>query len=193
MIGAGKAEHAMVVASEVENNTAEGGHLQYGISETGSAVILGKSGGAAGFGRFVFHHHPEYGEALTTYFRHRDGQSWLQIDRDPNLSAHYLDCIPAAVEELLKLEELDCSEIAAVFPPHLSPADRIELAARLRIPSSRFIGPVVDTATGSDLFTSSLPHGLQHAWRRHLVGPGDIGLIVTVGSGVQVGCAIYRF
>jgi amino acid adenylation domain-containing protein len=192
-IGAGKAEHAMVVASEVENNTAEGGHPLYGISETGSAVILGQTGGAAGFGRFVFHHHPEYGEALTTYFRHRDGQSWLQIDRDPNLSAHYLDCIPAAVEELLKLEELDCSEIAAVFPPHLSPTDRTELAARLRIPSSRFIDPVVDTATGSDLFTSALPHGLQHAWRHQLVGPGDIGLIVTVGSGVQVGCATYRF
>jgi 3-oxoacyl-[acyl-carrier-protein] synthase III len=80
-----------------------------------------------------------------------------------------------------------------VFPPHLSPADHIELAARLRIPSSRFIDPVVDPAADSDLFTSSLPHGLQHAWRRHLVGPGDIGLIVTVGSGVQVGCATYRF
>jgi phthiocerol/phenolphthiocerol synthesis type-I polyketide synthase C len=202
MIGAGKAQHAMVVASEVENNTAEGGHPQYGVSETGSAVILGKSGGAAGFGRFVFHHHPEYGAALTTYLRHRDGKSWLQIDRDPNLSAHYLDCIPAAVEELLKLEELDCSEIAAVFPPHLSSADRTELAARLRIPSARFVNPAADlavdddsadAATGSDLFTSSLPYGLQHAWRRQLVRPGDIGLIVAVGSGVQIGCATYRF
>ena len=106
MIGAGRADHAMVVASEVENNTAEGGHPLYGLHETGSAVILGRTDGAAGFGRFVFHHHPEYSGALETYFQHRDGQSWLQIDRDPNVSAHYLDCIPSAVEELLKLEEL---------------------------------------------------------------------------------------
>ena len=189
MIGAGKAEHAMVVAAEVETNTAEGGHPMYGLHETGSAVILGRSGGADGFGRFVFHQHPEYGGALTTYLQHRDGHSWLQIDRDPNLSAHYLDCIPPAVEELLKLEELDASEIAAVFPPYLCSADRTELAARLRIPSSRF----VDVATDTDLFSSSLPYGLQHASRHKLVSPGDIGLIVGVGSGVQVGCATYRF
>jgi amino acid adenylation domain-containing protein len=189
MIGAGKAEHAMVAASEVETNTAAGGHPMYGLHETGSAVILGRSGGADGFGRFVFHHHPEYGEALTTYFQHRDGQSWLQIDGDPNLATHYLDCIPAAVEELLKLEELDCSEIAAVFPPYLSDADRTELAARLNIPSSRF----VDLAAESDPFSSCLPQALQQARRHNLVKPGDIGLIVSVGSGVQVGCATYRF
>jgi 3-oxoacyl-[acyl-carrier-protein] synthase III len=93
----------------------------------------------------------------------------------------------------LKLEELDSSEIAAVFPPSLSPADRTELAARLRIPSSRFVDLAADTAAGTDLFSSSLPYGLQHASRHKLVKPGDIGLIVSVGSGVQVGCATYRF
>jgi len=189
MIGAGKTEHAMVVASEIENNTTDRSHPVYGISETGSAVILGRTGGTAGFGRFVFHHHPEHADALATYTRHRDGQTWLQIDRDPNLSAHYLDCIPAAVEELLKLEELDSSEIAAVFPPYLCSADRTELAARLCIPSLRF----VDLAADTDLFSSSLPYGLQHAWRHKLVSSGDIGLIVSVGSGIQVGCATYRF
>jgi amino acid adenylation domain-containing protein len=198
MIGAGKTEHAMVVASEVENNTVESDHPLYGISETGSAVILDRSDGPAGFGQFVFHYHPEHADALTTYTRHSDGQTWLQIDRDPRLSAHYLDCIPAAVEELLKLEELDTTEIAAVFPPYLSSADRTELAARLRIPSSRFVASTVDRIdagahTGTDLFSSSLPYGLQHAWRRQLIKPGDIGLLISVGSGVQIGCATYRF
>ena len=189
MIGAGKAEHAMVVAAEIENNSIDSGHPLYGVSETGSAVILGRGDGTAGFGRFVFHHHPEYGTALETYLQQRDGKNWLQIDRDPNLTTHYLDCIPAAVEELLKLEELDCSQIAAVFPPYLSPADRIELAARLNIPVSRF----VDLATDSDPFSSCLPYGLEHAWRHQLVSPGDIGLVVSVGSGVEVGCTTYRF
>ncbi len=188
MIAAGKAEHAMVVAAEIENNV-DSGHPLYGISETGSAVIVGRSDGTAGFGRFVFHHHPEYGGALETYVQQRDGKPWLQIDRDPNLAAHYLDCIPAAVEELLKLEELDCSQIAAVFPPHLPPADRTELAERLNIPVSRF----VELATESDPFSSCLPYGLQHAWRHQLVSSGDIGLIMSVGSGIEVGCATYRF
>ena len=69
MIGAGKAEHAMVVASEIENNSGDNGHPLYGLSETGSAVILSRAGDK-GFGRFVFHHYPEYGDALTTYTRH---------------------------------------------------------------------------------------------------------------------------
>jgi 3-oxoacyl-[acyl-carrier-protein] synthase III len=189
MIDAGKAEHAMVVAAEIENNGVDSGHPLYGISETGSAVILGRADGAVGFGRFVFHHHPEYGDALQTYFQRRDQESWLQIDRDPNLAARYVDCIPAAVEELLKLEELDCSEIAAVFPPHLSPADRTELAARLNIPLSRFVDPPGE----SDPFSSCVPYGLEHAWRHRLVSSGDIGLIVSAGSGVEVGCATYRF
>jgi len=189
MIGAGKAEHAMVVASEIENNSVDGDHPLYGLGETGSAVMLGRAGDTEGFGRFVFHHHPEYGQALATYFQHREGQSWLQVDRDPNLATHYLDCIPAAVEELLKLEEVDCSEIAAVFPPYLTDADRTELAARLNIPTSRF----VDLAAEADPFSSCLPQALQQARRHGLVQPGDIGLIVSVGSGIQVGCATYRF
>jgi hypothetical protein len=121
------------------------GHPLYGITETGSAVILGMTGGTAAFGRFVFCHHPEYGEALATYTQYIDGQGWLQIDRDRKHAAHYLDCIPSAVEELLKLEGLDCSEIGAVFPPYLSLVDRTELAARLGIPTSRFVDFAADT------------------------------------------------
>ncbi|POY33488.1 non-ribosomal peptide synthetase [Mycobacterium kansasii] len=189
MIGAGKAAHVMIVAAEIENNSAGSGHPLYGVLETGSALILGRDAGHCGFGRFVFHHHPEYGAALETYLQQRDGKSWLQIDRDPHLAARYLDCIPAAVEELLKLEELDCSQIAAVFPPHLSLAGRAELAARLNIPVSRF----VDLPAGSDAFSSCLPYGLECASRNQLVGPGDIGLIVSVGSGIEVGCTTYRF
>ncbi len=50
----------------------------------------------------------------------------------------------------------------------------------------------VDVAR-KDLFTSSLPYSLEHIREQHLVKPGDIGLIITVGSGIQVGCATYYF
>jgi amino acid adenylation domain-containing protein len=189
MIGAGKAEHAMVMASEVENNTPGGDHPPYGLNETGSALILGSTDGSAGFGQFVFHHRPENSEALATYIRHEDGHSWLQIDREPKLTTHYLDAIPAAVEELLKLEGLEPSDIAAVFPPHLAAVDLTEMARRINIPRTR----VVEVDADGDLFTSSVPYALDHALRHQQVKPGDIGLIVSVGSGVQVGCATYRF
>jgi len=189
MIGAGKTERAMVVASEIENNTPESGYALNGISQTGSAILLSRSDGTDGFGRFIFQHHPEYSGALATYTHQRDRQSWLQIDRDPNLAAIYLSGIPSAAKELLTLEGLDPADIAVVFPPNLSPAALDELAARIGIPRSRF----VDLAVEIDPFTSSLPYGLEHARRRGLARPGDIALIVAVGSGVQVGCTTYRF
>ncbi|TXH18571.1 MAG: amino acid adenylation domain-containing protein [Mycobacterium sp.] len=189
MIGAGKAEHAMVMASEVENNTPGGDHPPYGLNETGSALLLGSTDGTAGFGRFVFHHRPENAEALATYIRHEDGHSWLQIDREPKLTTHYLDAIPAAVEELLRLEGLTPDDIAVVFPPHLGAADLTEMARRIDIPRDR----LVEVTADADLFTSSVPYALDHALRHQQVKPGDIGLIVSVGSGIQVGCATYRF
>ena len=142
-----------------------------------------------GFGRFVFHPHPEYSGALATYTQQRDERCWLQIDRDPNLAAIYQSCIPSADKELLTLEGLDPSDIAVVFPPHLSPAALDELAAQIGIPRSRF----VDVGVDPDPFTSSLPYELEHARRHGLARPGDIALILTVGSGVTVGCATYRF
>ena len=136
MIGAGKTEHAMVVASEIENNTPESGDPSNGISQTGSAILVGRSDGKEGFGRFIFQHHPEYSGALATYTQQRDGRCRLQIDRDPDLADLYLSCIPSAAKELLMLEGLDPSDIAVVLPPHLSPAALDELSARIGIPRS---------------------------------------------------------
>ncbi len=189
MIAAGKAEHAMVVASEVENNTPESGYPLTGVSETGSAILLSASNGPEGFGRFVFSHHPEYRAALQTYTQQRDGRTWLRIDRDPNLAGIYARCLPAAAKELLALEGLDPADIALVFPPYLPAAGLDELAAKLGIDRTRF----VDLAGETDPFTSALPVGLQRARSAGLAQPGDIALILAVGSGVEVGCTTYRF
>ncbi len=189
MIAAGRAEHAMVVASEIENNTPESGYPLNGISQTGSAILLSPSDGTEGFGRFIFQYHPEHRRALATYTQQRGGRSWLHIDRDPDLAAIYLSCVPPAAKELLALEGLDPCDIAVVFPPHLSPAGLDELAAQIGLPRSRF----VDLGADGDPFTSSLPYGLEQARQHGLAQPGDIALIMTVGSGVTVGCATYRF
>ncbi|ORV58912.1 non-ribosomal peptide synthetase [Mycobacterium europaeum] len=191
MMAAGKAEHAMVVASEIENNAPGSGYPRNGFSQTGSAVLLSPSRGAEGFGRFVFQYHPEHGAALATYTQPQDGRTRLHIDRDPNLEAIYLSCLPAAAKELLTVEGLDPSDVAVVFPPYLSPSALDELAAQTGIARSRF----VDLGSDGELdpFTSALPYGLQRARSSGLVHPGDVALILAAGSGVQVGCATYRF
>ncbi len=93
----------------------------------------------------------------------------------------------------MALEGLDPADIAVVFPPYLSPAALDELAASIGIPRSRFVDLASDNELVADPFTSSLPYGLEQARQHGLVRPGDIALIVTVGSGIQVGCTTYRF
>jgi 3-oxoacyl-[acyl-carrier-protein] synthase III len=44
-----------------------------------------------------------------------------------------------------------------------------------------------------DLYTSALPYAFQYVQEQQLVQPGDIGLIINVGAGIQVGCATYYF
>ena len=189
MIGAGKVDCAMVVASETENNAADSGRSLLGVAQTGSAAILTAGDGTTGFGRFLFTHDPGHADALTTYTRHDGMRTWLQIDRDPKLTAHFLDSIPATVGELLEIEGLSRDDITHVFPPFLATADRVELAERMQIDISRF----VDVPLRSDPFTSSLPLGLSYTWRHNMVKAGDIGLFVSAGSGLQVGCTTYRF
>lgn len=192
MIGAGRTGHAMVLASEVENNTLASGYPRNGIAETGSAIMLSLSHGPEGFGRFVFGHHPEYRGALKTYTQQRDGRMWLRIDRDPNLAAIYVSCLPPSVKELLTLEGLAPEDIALVFPPYLPGAALDELAAHIGVDRSRFVDLEAQGQT-SDPFTSTLPYQIADARRRGLVKPGDVALIMAVGSGVEVGCTTYRF
>ena len=52
----------------------------------------------------------------------------------------------------------------------------------------------VDVVKGrGDFFTSSFPFAFQYTQKNNLIKEGDIGLIISVGSGIQVGCAIYNF
>lgn len=192
MIGAGRTGHAMVLASEVENNTPDSGYPRTGITETGSAIMLSPSDGSEGFGRFVFEHHPEHRGALATYTQERGGRTWLRVDRDPNLARIYAGCLPSAVKELLTLETLEPEDIALVFPPYLPGAVLDDLAAHIGVDRSRFVDLEAQGQT-SDPFTSILPYQIADARRRGLVKPGDVALIMAVGSGVEVGCTTYRF
>ena len=191
MIAAGKAKKAMVVASEIENNAKTRPTELLGIMETGSALILDESSdGKRGFGNFVFKYFPDYIEALTSYTKQQDGKTWIHCERDANLETYYLQCIRDAVHELLSIEQLDISQINVIFPPQISSQFVTNLSDEMNLSRYKF----VDIAhAGHDLYTSSLAYTLQHVREQNLVRDGDIGLIIGVGSGIQVGCAIYYF
>ncbi|HEX4207108.1 MAG TPA: AMP-binding protein, partial [Ktedonobacteraceae bacterium] len=190
MMKAGKAKHALVTAAEIENNREYLPQELYGLEETGSALILDESpDGQTGFGNFVFKYFTDYIDADITHSKTLNGKTVLDIAKDPRMEGYYLPCIQETVQELLRLENLDMSRIKLILPPQISPT----FASRLSDTLGVELDKLVDLQPERDLFTSSLPYALQHVREHNLAHPGDIGLLISVGSGIQVGCATYYF
>jgi 3-oxoacyl-[acyl-carrier-protein] synthase III len=191
MMAAGNCVNAMIVAAESENNTGSFPDEMVGFQETASAFILDPySVTNSGFSHFLFKYHVESINAYRTNFKTEDSKPHLHVAKDDNLEALYIEYILPAVQELLQLEGLELNRIDKIFPPQISSAFITGLSEKLNVPRDKFIDVVGD---GSDLFSSSLPYAFEHACEKGLVKPGDIGLMIAVGSGVQVGCAIYYF
>ncbi len=191
MIKAQKFKTVMVVASEIENNAETRPDALLGINETGSAVIMDESeDDRTGFGRFLFRYFTDHIDAFRSRIGQENGTNFLSFTKDPEIENYYLDCIPKAVRELLTAEGLEMSQIKAVFPPQISPMFVDGLRQRI----SGIKDKIIDIAdNGKDYFTSSAAYALQVARDRNLVQAGDIGLIINVGTGIQVGCATYYF
>jgi 3-oxoacyl-[acyl-carrier-protein] synthase III len=191
MISAENCETVMIVASEIENNANCFPRELIGVRETASAFILDAHPDKdRGFSRFLFRYHTESLNAYTTYLNNEDNKHHLQIHKDPTLTAIYIDCIIPAVQEILEMEKIELNEIDLIFPPQISSQFIHQLSVRLHLPLQKFIDVVGD---GPDLFSSSLPYAFEYACKMGNVKSGDTGLVIAVGSGIQVGCAIYQF
>jgi 3-oxoacyl-[acyl-carrier-protein] synthase III len=190
MIASGGCETALVVASEVENNGRGCPARPRGVVETGAALLLTRTAGeSAGFSDVVVSVHGEYLADFETYCAQRDGASFVQVEETGALDEHLFDCIPVAVDRLLALEGVDLTEVRWILPPQRSRAFISQLSRRMHLAPDR----VVDvTRPEGDLFTSALPHALEHVLVGGLARPGDLALLIDVAAGVQVGCALYR-
>ena len=190
MMKAQKAKTAMIIASEVENNREILPEELRGIEETGSVLILDESpDGMIGFGNFVFKSFTEYIEAFKSYTKLCKGRTGLHFEKDPGLEMLYQQCICDTVHDLLRIEQLDISQMKVILPPQISSNFLDGLSHVMELNRDKF----VDVHTSRDLFTSSLPYTLQYVRRQGQVNAGDIGLIIVVGPGIQVGCATYYF
>ena len=184
-----KIRTAMVLASEAENaDLLRGGRR--GVTETASALILDQSPDRTGFGSFLFRSFTSYIDTLACSVSSEGGAPSLCVVQHPKLEAHYVECVLRVIPELLAAEGLDLSDIALFIPPQLSQEFIDNLSAGLKVDRRRFVHV---TGGGADLFTSSVPYALETVRRRGLAQPGDAGLIITAGAGIEVGCAIYYF
>lgn len=192
MAAAGCLEHALVVASEVENNRGPAPHDLLGLREIGTATILGEAeDGQTGFQAFGFYYFHEYQQDhVVSVLWNPQGRPYLDISRQSNLWQTYLHCIEQGVSQFLREQHLSRDEIQLLLPPQISTGFVWKLAERLGFSEDAVVNVAVD---GMDLATSSTPVSLQAVWEQQRARPGDLGLIVNVGSGVQVACALYQF
>jgi len=187
----GRTKTALVFASEVENNADLPDAACRGLCETASAVTLDSADdGRCGFGAFYFRCFTEHAEALVATTEQEPGRMKLSIERAADLEDRYVACIVAAVDEFLTAEGLDRSRLQVVLPPQISSAFIARLATALGIPAKKLIDVCVP---GKDLFTSSTPYAFRHVQESGLATTGDVGLIINVAAGIQVGCALYHF
>jgi 3-oxoacyl-[acyl-carrier-protein] synthase III len=191
MIQVDRIRNAMIVASEIENNADSGFAARRGLHEVGSAVVLDPSvDGRAGFRGFFFKDFPRHLDAFVSHTSQEEGKTHLVVGKTGNLESLYVDCILDTVEDLLRTTRLDATVLKAVFPPQISPQFVARLANSLPIASASVINIARED---EDLFTSSTPWAVDHALRHGMVHAGDVGLFIAVGTGIQVGCAIYDF
>jgi 3-oxoacyl-[acyl-carrier-protein] synthase III len=188
----GCAKRAMIVTAEVENNAGVDPEHLLGLCEMGSAVVLHESeNGETGFQAFAFDYYPRHADVLRVHGTWNEcGHSYLVAARRADWQEVYLDCIETSVTKFLRNEGLDPQDIRILLPPQISPAFVERTAQRLHWDSARAINVAMHSG---DLATSSTPMALQAVRAQNMATPGDLGLIVNVGAGVQVACALYRF
>ncbi len=190
---AGRVERAMIVASEIENNAGIAGAQELGLKEMASAVILRESeDGETGFQAFQFDHYPEFHDKLRVVgnWASASGQACLEAQVAPDLMDSYLQCIERSVTSFLTAQRVGMDQIQLVLPPQISTDFVQRVGEQLKVDPSR----VVNAADGNlNLSTSSTPAAMDRVLRERLASPGDLGLLINVGAGLQVACALYRF
>ncbi len=191
MIAAGKCSTAMIAASESDDNLDSETKEPVGVREIASAFVLDVHSSAnKGFSGFLFKSYVQYLDAYISNYKTGDKHHYMQVVKNENLEELYISCILSAVSELLETESLDLNDIDLFFPPQISSNFIKRLSMKLKVESEKFIDVVGD---GPDLFSSSIACAFKYANEKGFTKSGDVGLMISVGSGIQVGCALYYF
>jgi 3-oxoacyl-[acyl-carrier-protein] synthase III len=183
LIQSGRAKRVMIVATEVASNTS------LAIGPTGSAMILVQGQGTTGFWDFEFRDFPEAHLQSVVVCDLSVPGGEIKATQSPKLEASYVEKLQDLACAYLEKRAIDPKDIKLLLAPQISPTFLTELAKGLGL-----LHAMIDvTVPEQDLFTSSFPYALSAAKERGRAEKGDLALCLAAGSGIQVGCALYRF
>ncbi len=190
MMWAKKCRVALISMSEIENNVLAGRPERRGLKEAASSLVLDCVDGEKGFGRFLFRSFGNAADGFRSSTQFEKGRAYLRFEAGDEDEAKQMSLIKEMVGDLLAQEGLDLAAVKVILPPQNTPAWIARLAAVMGLPLERFVDA---THPEGDLFTSSLPFAFRRVEEEHRAAAGDLGLVIAVGSGGQVGCATYHF
>jgi 3-oxoacyl-[acyl-carrier-protein] synthase III len=191
MISAAQAKTALIVAAETKAGMEDSFSRSRGIAETASAALLVQSSSEGpGFESFMFRNFNQFQHCFTSRGWAKPGRPELRYQSSGDIAEAYLAAIAQTVPDFQANERCDLSTVSFILGPQLGRKFSHRLSKILNVPADY----LVDLGRGDEeLFTSSFSYGLHHLERNGLVKPGDLALSLSVGPGVQVGCATYRF
>ncbi len=191
LIAQGLYKTAMIVASEFPDSYEPQSRSRRGIAKTASATILDRTeSDGPGFRNFMFHNFYEYHDAFSARLWVQPGKSEVRFMSSGNLEDTYVECIRRSLCLFQTQSGMDVAEANYILGPQMGSAFARAMSEVTGLPASR----IVDVAKESgDLFTSSFAYSMHHLRQSGLVKPGDNGIVIAAGPGVQMGCASYRF
>jgi 3-oxoacyl-[acyl-carrier-protein] synthase III len=143
-----------------------------------------------GFDSFYFKEFVDNHGAYESYIFFENKRLSMVFHKDPAIEKIYLDTISRGVSEFLAREGIGLDAFDLILPSQVSPEFVSAMADLLGVERERMIDV---TRKDGDLFNASLPTAMGYVLENDLASPGQKALIINVGSGVQVGCAIYNF
>ncbi|UCF38791.1 MAG: amino acid adenylation domain-containing protein [Acidobacteriota bacterium] len=185
----GRTRLALITTSEIENNLGLSDRPCIGLLESGSALLLCHSGEEnSGFGAFCFRDFPSYIDLVQSYVTQSSSAPYIVYRQNEGWEEVYLECIERTVQELLDSQGISSRDLSFVVPPFFSRGFVAALADRLKIDQDWM--PSIPAQQGKH-YTAALAAGFRAVLEQRIAGPGELGLLITVSPGVQVGCALY--
>jgi 3-oxoacyl-[acyl-carrier-protein] synthase III len=181
----------LVASAELDPNAKTRPDLSLHIKTSGAAIVIDASPDPRrGLGSVVFRRFPNQVDAVVSDL-HFGGPVTHQTTSGREAALPFLlEQLPPAVAELLRVEGMDLEAVNVLLVPDFVPGFRRQVAELLHIKPGCVFDPPEERM---DRYTCSLPYLLHWARRSGVVGEGNVGLLVEVGSGLQVVCAIYHF
>jgi 3-oxoacyl-[acyl-carrier-protein] synthase III len=181
--------HVLVTSSEdaqLEGYSMTGNQ----ILGTASAMLLVPSDAGQGFSNYIFRAFPEYLGTMESNILQEHGRTFVRGSVDDSYVTCMQTGIKSVVDELLEETGLQIEDFKWVIAPQINHHFIEGLAAKLKMPISKF---ALTLNTDKDLYTSSLAYSFWNIFEENKADKGDLGLVISAGSGIQAGCAIYHF